>query len=192
MSASSRFPFVLRPLTLALLTGFLMAGCGGSDGEDLSVATLPEPPKGLGTTDTAAVQDETKVLPFVDFVSTNQRGDARYATLDTNAGVRVVSGMLALWQPSSLIVDAGVTAPANGSFPAVTASPWTGIPGDATDGKVLNTAVHAANIQYVMTPRPSAPRRSRSRPTSTTAAARASRSATAWVRSPPRGAPPRA
>lgn len=150
MSASSRFPFVLRPLTLALLTGFLMAGCGGSDGEDLSVATLPEPPKGLGTTDTAAVQDETKVLPFVDFVATNQRGDARYATLETNAGVRVVSGMLALWQPSSLIVDAGVTAPANGTFPAVTASPWTGIPGDATDGKVLNTAVHAANIQYVI------------------------------------------
>jgi len=151
MSASPRLPFVLRPLTLALLTGFLMAGCGGgSDGDDLSVAVLPEAPKGVGAAETAPVQDETKVLPFVDFGFTNQRGDARYATLETNAGVRVVSGMLALWQPSTAIVDAGVTAPANGSFPAVTAAAWTGNPGDATDGKVLNTAVHNANIQYVV------------------------------------------
>lgn len=151
MSASLRLPFVLRPLSLAVLTAFLMTGCGGgSDGDDLSVAVLPDAPKGLGAAETAPVQDETKVLPFVDFAFTNQRGDARYATLETNAGVRVVGGMLALWQPSSSIVDAGVTAPANGNFPAVTASPWTGIPGDATDGKVLNTAVHNANIQYVI------------------------------------------
>lgn len=150
MSASPRLPFALRPLSLALLTGFLMAGCGGSDGEDLSVAVLPDAPKGLGSAETAPVQDEAKVLPFVDFSATNQRGDARYATVDTNAGVRVVNGMLALWQPSSLIVDAGVTAAANGAFPAVTPSTWTGNPGDATDGKVLNTAVHNANIQYVI------------------------------------------
>ncbi len=152
MSASPRLPFVLRPWSLAVLTVSLMAGCGGggSDGEDLSVAVLPEAPKGVGAAETAPVQDETKVLPFVDFAFTNQRGDARYATLETNAGVRVVSGMLSLWQPSTAIVDAGVTAPANGSFPAVTASTWTGNPGDATDGKVLNTAVHNANIQYVI------------------------------------------
>lgn len=150
MSTSSRFPFVLRPLVLGVLTATFLAGCGGSDVDDLSVATLPDAPKGLGSADSAPVQDETKVLPYVDFAFTNQRGDARYATLDTNAGVRVVNGMLALWQPSSLIVDAGVTAASNGSFPAVVASTWTGIPGDATDGKVLNTAVHAANIQYVI------------------------------------------
>ncbi|RZI56546.1 MAG: phosphatase PAP2 family protein [Rubrivivax sp.] len=151
MSASDRFPFALRPLSLALLTGFLMAGCGGgSDDADLSVAVLPEAPKGVGAAETAPVQDETKVLPFVDFAATNQRGDARYATLDTNAGVRVVGGMLSLWQPSTALVDAGAAAPANGSFPAVIASTWTGIPGDATDGKVLNTAVHNANIQYVV------------------------------------------
>ena len=73
-----------------------------------------------------------------------------WGPLPARSSATCVSGMLALWQPSSLIVDAGVTAPANGTFPAVTASPWTGIPGDATDGKVLNTAVHAANIQYVI------------------------------------------
>lgn len=151
MSASSRFPFVLRPLTLALLTGFLMAGCGGSDGEDLSVATLPGPPKGLGTTDSAAVQDETKVLPFVDFVATNQRGDARYATLATNAGVRVLGGFLAIWKPLTEIVDAGVSAPAVDGFPAVVTSKWSGVPGDGTpDGTIVNPAVHQANIDYVV------------------------------------------
>ncbi len=105
---------------------------------------------GLGSVDTAPVPDETSIKPFVDNVATNQRGDARYATLETNAGVRVVGGVLDIWKPSSLIVDAGVTATANGSFPAVVASTWSGIPGDATDGTVLNTAVHNANIQYVV------------------------------------------
>ncbi|ALV07389.1 autotransporter-associated beta strand protein [Roseateles depolymerans] len=144
-----RFP--LRPVALALLTGFLMTGCGGDGGDDTSVATLPAAPTGLGTTDTAPVQDATAVPPFVDNAATNQRGDARYATLQTNAGVRAVSGFLSVWQPSTQIVDAGVTAAANGSFPAVTASTWSGIPGDATDGKVLDTAAHSANIQYVVT-----------------------------------------
>ncbi|WAC75875.1 phosphatase PAP2 family protein [Roseateles sp. SL47] len=128
-----------------------MAGCGSDDGDDGAVATLPAMPAGLGTTDTAAVQDTTTVPPFVDNAATNQRGDARYATLETNAGVRVVSGFLKVWKPSTLIVDAGVTAAANGSFPAVVASTWSGIPGDATDGTVLDTTVHSANIQYVVT-----------------------------------------
>ncbi len=145
--------FMLRPLALALISGFLMAGCGGGsdDGTDAPIAVvLPDAPKGLGVADTAPVQDPAKVLPFVDYAYSNQRGDARYATLETNAGVRVVSGFLQIWKPTSLIVDAGQTAPANGSFPAVTASPWTGIPGDATDGQVLNSTVHAANIQFVV------------------------------------------
>jgi autotransporter-associated beta strand protein len=102
-------------------------------------------------TDSAPVSDETAVPPYVDYAYTNQRGDARYATMATNAGVRVVSGFLDLWRPSTLLVDAGVTAAANGSFPAITASTWTGIPGDVTDGAVLNSAVLGANIQYVVT-----------------------------------------
>ncbi|UXH80853.1 phosphatase PAP2 family protein [Roseateles amylovorans] len=144
---------MLRPLALALISGFLLAGCGGGsdDGNDSPVAVvLPDAPKGLGTVETAPVQDATKVLPFVDYAYSNQRGDARYATLETNAGVRVVSGFLQIWKPSSLIVDAGTTAAANGSFPAVVQSTWTGIPGDATDGQVLNSTIHAANIQYVI------------------------------------------
>jgi autotransporter-associated beta strand protein len=99
---------------------------------------------------------ETTTLPFVDNVASNQRGDARYATLATNAGVRVAAGFLDLWTPTiptgstEPVVDAGVTAAANGSFPAVVASTWTGVPGSATDGTVKNATVHKANIQYVI------------------------------------------
>jgi len=145
--------FALRPLCLALSTTLLLSACGGggSDGDNTTPGyTVPDAPKGLGTTDTAPVADETTVLPFVNNAFTNQRGDARYATLATNAGVRVVGGFLSLWQPSTAIVDAGVTAAANGNFPAVAASGWSGIPGDATDGTVLNATVHSANIQYVI------------------------------------------
>jgi len=111
---------------------------------------VPAAPAGMGTTDAAPVADATAVPPYVDFAYTNQRGDARYATVATNAGVRVVSGFLDLWKPSTLLVDAGVTAAANGSFPAITASTWSGLPGDATDGTILNAAVLGANVQYVV------------------------------------------
>jgi len=150
-SASSIPRFALRPLALALLTGFLMSGCGGDGDDDHAVATLPEAPVGTGTTDTAAVQDAATVPPYVDNAATNQRGDARYATLETNAGVRAVSSFLKVWKPSTMLVDAGVTAAANGTFPAVSASTWSGIPGDATDGTVLDSVQHNANIQYVVT-----------------------------------------
>ncbi|KQU66111.1 MULTISPECIES: phosphatase PAP2 family protein [unclassified Rhizobacter] len=145
--------FALRPLCLALSTTLLLSACGGGDsgGDDTAPGyTVPVAPTGLGKTDTAPVADESTVLPFVDNAFTNQRGDARYATLSTNAGVRVVGGFLALWKPTTAVVDAGVTAAANGSFPAVAASTWSGIPGDATDGTVLDATVHGANIQYVI------------------------------------------
>lgn len=140
------FCLIPRTLCLAISAGFLMAGCGGGDAPWVA----PAAPTGLGRVDTAAVPNETTVLPFVDHAATNQRGDARYATLATNAGVRVAAGFLDIWTPSSLLVDAGVTAAANGSFPAVVASTWSGIPGDSTDGTVRNAAVHNANIQYVV------------------------------------------
>jgi len=140
--------FKRRPLPLAvLLAAAVLSACGGDDDAAL---TIPAAPAGTGRIDSAPVANAAAVPPYVDNAYTNQRGDARYATLSTNAGVRVVSGFLDLWKPSTLIVDAGVTAPANGSFPAVTASTWTGIPGDATDGTVLNSAVLDANVQYVV------------------------------------------
>jgi len=129
-----------------------LAACGGGDDDTTPVvvapvAPAPAAPAGVGFEDTAPV---AAVPAFVDNIASNQRGDARYATLDTNAGVRVLASFLDVWKPSSLIVDAGVTAPANGNFPAVTPSTWTGIPGDATDGTKLNPAVLDANIQYVI------------------------------------------
>ena len=145
-------------ILLAVLTSLGLGACGGSSSNDDSTSAvvsdsyvIPAAPAGLGYAETAAVQDETTVLPFVDYAYTNQRGDARYATLATNAGVRLLAGVLDLWTPSTLIVDAGVSAAANGSFPAVVASTWSGIPGDATDGKKVNATVLDANIQYVVT-----------------------------------------
>jgi len=138
-----------RPFILSLVATLCLSACGGgSDDTSTSQLTIPGAPQDLGFTDSAVVADESLTPPYVDFAYTNQRGDARYATKETNAGVRVVAGFLDLWQPSTLLVDAGVTAAANGSFPAITASTWTGIPGDATDGTVLNAAVLNANIQY--------------------------------------------
>lgn len=120
-----------------------------SRNQDCRIKTPPVP-QGSGLTDSALVADESTTPPLVDYYYTNQRGDARYATKETNAGVRVVSGFLDLWTPSTLIVDSGVSAAANGSFPAVVKSTWSGIPGDATDGTIVNASVHDANIQYVI------------------------------------------
>lgn len=147
-------PSSLRVLTAALIGAMLLTACGGGDDATTTSAlaqplSIPAAPKDLGFADSAPVADQAAVLPFVDYAYTNQRGDARYATKETNAGVRVLSGFLDLWKPTTLIVDAGVTAAANGSFPAVVASSWTGIPGDSTDGTILNASVLGANIQYV-------------------------------------------
>ncbi len=133
-----------------LVPALLLGACSSDDDNQDAPLVVPAAPKGLGTVDTATVQDETQVPPFIDNIASNQRGDARYATLQTNAGVRVVAGFLDIWQPSTLLVDAGVSAPARDGFAAVASSSWSGIPGDATDGKVLNAAVHAANVQYVV------------------------------------------
>jgi len=146
---------ILRGGALAAGSVFIalsLAACGGGDDDTTPVVVTPvspapTAPAGVGFEDTAPV---AAVPAFVDNIASNQRGDARFATLDTNAGVRVLAGFLDVWKPSSLIVDAGVTAPANGNFPAVTASTWTGIPGDATDGTKLNPTVLNANIQYVI------------------------------------------
>lgn len=90
------------------------------------------------------------VPAYVDTGATNQRGDARYATKETNAAVRLLSGFLDIWEPRTPFVDAGTSAPANGDFPAVPTTDWDGIPGSATDGRILNQAVHDYNIQYVI------------------------------------------
>jgi autotransporter-associated beta strand protein len=138
-------------LSLVCLAALTACGGGGSDAPaEEPGLDLPAPPAGLGRVDTAPVPDETAVPPFVDFSYTNQRGDARYATLETNAGVRVLAGFLDLWTPTTLLVDAGVTAAAVDGFPAVTPSTWSGVPGVAPDGTKRNAAVLDANIQYVV------------------------------------------
>ncbi|WP_114814809.1 acid phosphatase [Paraburkholderia kururiensis] len=145
--------FSPHAFALAVAVSFLVAACGGSGVSDnappATVAKVPSPPADPGFVDSAPVQ--ANVLAFVDNAATNQRGDARYATMSTNAGVRVLNGFRSLWQPLTDLVDAGVTAPAVGSFPAITASTWTGLPNDGTpNGTALNPTVLNANIQYVV------------------------------------------
>lgn len=139
-----------RPsLAFAISLVVVLASCGLDHELPIDPSTLTAP-SGVGHPDIALVTDEAITPPYVDNAATNQRGDARYATMQTNAGVRVVAGFLDLWTPSTLLVDASVTAPGTGAFPAVVASSWTGIPGDATDGTVKNAAVLNASLQYVI------------------------------------------
>ena len=151
------FPKAGVPSAIAVACAtFLLAGCGGgdnsTDGQDTASNTplsVPAPPADPGFIDSAPVK--ASVLPFVDNIATNQRGDARYATVDTNAGVRLVQGFLDVWEPLTRLVDAGAPATANGTFPAVAASAWTGVPNDGTaGGSPNNVAVHNANVQYVI------------------------------------------
>src|SRR5689334_12353703 len=105
-----------RRTLLASLVAVALAACGGSD-DSTTPAPAPTPfptaPQGVGHAEVAASADESGTPPFVDNAATNQRGDARYTTLQTNAGVRVLAPFLDLWQPRSPFVDAGQTAAAN-------------------------------------------------------------------------------
>lgn len=139
-------------LLSTLMISILLAGCNDNDNSNVGgdttgeVVNLPAAPKALGFVDTAPV---AVALPaVVDQWFTNQRGDARYATIETNAGVRVLSGFMEIWKPSTSIVDASVTAEAQGGFPAITPSTWTGIPNDKTDGTKLNIEALTHNIDY--------------------------------------------
>ena len=137
-------------LSLTLGALLVLSACGGSSNSGNADAALvvPAAPADQGAAETAPVP---AVTAFVDTVATNERGDARYATLSTNAGVRVLGGMLAIWKPLTEVVDAGVTAPAVDGFAAVTASSWTGVPNDGSNGgTIVNAAIHNANIDYVV------------------------------------------
>lgn len=151
MSAHRRI--ALHTFAIAVSAAFVVAACGGDDVDSNQppsvVAQLPAAPADPDFVDSAPVQ--ASVPAFVDNTATNQRGDARYATMSMNAGVRVLNGFRALWQPLTDLVDAGTSAPAAGGFPAVAPSLWTGLPNDGTPGgTALNQAVLNANVQYVV------------------------------------------
>ncbi|MGX9732865.1 phosphatase PAP2 family protein [Janthinobacterium aestuarii] len=143
------FPLSRRlPLALAISAALALAACGGSDHQETALV-IPAAPADQGAPDTAP--PSATAIPFVDNIASNQRGDARYATAATNAGVRVLIGMLDIWKPLTEIVDAGVSAPAVDGFPAVVPSAWTGVPNDGTPGgTIVNTSVHNANIDFVV------------------------------------------
>ena len=140
-------PVIFRRHTIALLVlaTLGLSACGGGDPGEGGI--VPAEPAGLGYVEKADAP--SGVLAYVDTGATNQRNDPCMVTLDTNAGVRVLSGFLDVWSPSTLLVDAAVNLAAANGCPAVTASNWSGLPGDATDGTVKDSKVHAANIDYV-------------------------------------------
>ncbi|MCA8233007.1 phosphatase PAP2 family protein [Burkholderia cenocepacia] len=146
-ASRSRFPLHVAALSSAIV----LAACGGGDDVTSTgtiAAAVPAPPADPGFVDSAPIPSAPA---FVDNVATNQRGDARYATLSTNAAVRVLSRFLDLWQPATMLVDAGVSAPANGAFPAVSPSTCSGLPNSGVPcGTILNDAVLSANVQYVI------------------------------------------
>ena len=127
--------------SLSVVTSACLVACGGGSSSNW---TTPAAPTGLGHEDTAAVQSETTVLPFVDNYATNVRGDGCHATKETNAGVRVLSGFLSLWTPATSYVDAGITV--TGS----SCENFNAYSGNGMDGTILNATVHSANIQYVV------------------------------------------
>ncbi|MDP5238012.1 phosphatase PAP2 family protein [Uliginosibacterium sp. 31-16] len=135
--------------------GLSACGGGGSSSSDSTSSNAPETisvpaePAGLGYIETADAP--SGVLAYVDTGATNQRNNPCMVTLDTNAGVRVLKGFLDVWAPSTTLVDAGVTLAAANGCAAVTASTWSGVPNDATDGTVKNSDLHTANIGYVKT-----------------------------------------
>ena len=81
-----------RPHILALSIALTLSACGGSSSEEQLV--IPAAPADQGAAETVPLPT---VAAFVDTSATNQRGDARYATLSTNAGVRVLGGFLNVW-----------------------------------------------------------------------------------------------
>ncbi|OXI77769.1 hypothetical protein CFB50_36160 [Burkholderia sp. AU33423] len=146
-ASRSRFPLHVAALSSAIV----LAACGGGDdvaSTSTLAAAVPAPPADPGFVDSAPLPS---VPAFVDNIATNQRGDARYATLSTNAAVRMLGRYLDLWQPATMLVDAGVSAQAFGAFPAISPSTCSGLPNSGVScGTILNDAVLSANVQYVI------------------------------------------
>lgn len=85
-------------------------------------------------------------------------GDTCYADETTNLSIRPLKGFLEIWEPATPYMDAHQTPmPAsrvvtreglNIHCPEIPVASWTGLPGDSTDGWVLNEGVHEANLRY--------------------------------------------
>lgn len=90
------------PLVIAIGAALALVACG-SDDQAAPPLLVPAPPADRGAPASVLVP---AAVAFVDTAGTNQRGDARYATIATNAGVRVLAGCKEIWQPLTETVDA--------------------------------------------------------------------------------------
>lgn len=132
------------------------ASTSASSDTNLTISyAIPAAPVDPDFVDAAPVN--TALPAYVDTYYTNVADNACYATVDTNASVRALKGMLDLWTPATRYVDAqtygtsGVAAGTddNGNAcAAIPASKWDGTA--TTGGTILDNTVLAANIQYVI------------------------------------------
>lgn len=149
------------------------AGLGTLDTADAPDATIPAGRTDVPTRRIHALVDGSKrgaanggvnVIDPVTGYSLNNAGypsgsgDSCYADENTNLSIRPLKGFLAIWKPVTPYMDAyqsplptsSVTTKEGYSFhcPAIPVTIWTGIPGDGTDGVILNPALHRANLEY--------------------------------------------
>lgn len=149
------------------------AGLGEVDTVEPRDATVPEgrtdvPPRRIhaavdGSKRGAANDGINQIDPVTGYALNNAgyqsgSGDACYADETTNLSIRPLKGFLEIWEPATPYMDAHQTPmPAsrvitreglNIHCPAIPVASWTGLPGDSTDGRVLNEAVHEANLRY--------------------------------------------
>ncbi len=123
----------------------------GTPGEPGEPSPEPTEPADPDFVDSAPVN--TAVKAYSDFSYSNAHNNACYVTVETNAGVRIADGFLDIFEPVTLLADAGMgnlparTDPVTGeACPAMPAGTWNGQA--STGGRVVNQQVHDANIRF--------------------------------------------
>lgn len=129
----------------AVASTALLVACGGGS-SSTSAGTDAAPPSTPSFVDSAQVQDEASIKPFVDYFYTNRNDNNCYADETTNAGVRLLKGMFDVWEPVTRLLDAN-GAIAAGGCTTVAATTWDGTA--ATGGTIKNQSVHDANLAKV-------------------------------------------
>lgn len=141
-------------------------GLGVVDIATAGIATVPAGRTDIPAhrIDAAVSKDQKGKIDPVTGYALNNAGypsgsdDACYADANTNLSIRALKEFLKIWSPVTPFMDAyqrdipasQVTTKEGVTFqcPAIPMTTWSGIPGDGTDGTVLNPTIHQANLEY--------------------------------------------
>lgn len=151
----------------------LPTGLGQADSAEPVYASVPEgrtdvPPRRIhaavdGSKRSAANGGVNVLDPITGYALNNAgyqsgSGDACYADEATNLSIRPLKGFLDIWEPATPYMDAHQTPmPASSVItreglrvicPAIPVASWSGLPGDSTDGRVLDEQLHGMNLRY--------------------------------------------